>query len=50
MQKMYIVRSTDNKCRQYQQVIRKFNGTSQMLQRAPFLLKLNANGPVELTD
>jgi hypothetical protein len=45
MQKMYVVRLTDQERDELQTVIKKLKGTGQKVRRAQILLKANADGP-----
>jgi Homeodomain-like domain len=45
MQKMYVVRLTDQERNELQSVIKKVKGTGQKVQRAQILLKADADGP-----
>jgi hypothetical protein len=45
MQKLYIVRLTDQERNELQNVVKKLNGTSQKVRRAQILLKADADGP-----
>src|ERR1700730_12979514 len=45
MQKMYIVRLTDQERDELQSVVKKLKGTGQKVRRAQILLKANADGP-----
>jgi hypothetical protein len=45
MQKLYVVRLTDQERDELQSVLKKLNGTSQKVRRAQILLKADADGP-----
>jgi Homeodomain-like domain len=45
MQKLYVVRLTDQERNELQSVLKKLNGTSQKVRRAQILLKADADGP-----
>ena len=45
MYKKYIVRLSDEERRIYQEVVKKFKGSSQKVRRAQILLKADADGP-----
>jgi homeodomain-containing protein len=45
MQKMYVVRLTDQERDELQSVIKKLKGTGQKVRRAQILLKADADGP-----
>jgi Homeodomain-like domain len=45
MQKMYVVRLTDQERAELQMVIKKLKGTGQKVRRAQILLKADADGP-----
>jgi hypothetical protein len=45
MQKIYVVRLTDQERDELQTVIKKLKGTGQKVRRAQILLKANADGP-----
>lgn len=45
MQKMYVVRLTDQERDELQMVIKKLKGTGQKVRRAQILLKADADGP-----
>jgi hypothetical protein len=45
MQKMYVVRLTDQERAELQTVIKKLKGTGQKVRRAQILLKADADGP-----
>lgn len=45
MQKLYVVRLTDQECGELQCVIKKLKGTGEKVRRAQILLKADAAGP-----
>ena len=45
MQKMYVVRLTDQERDELQSVVKKLKGTGQKVRRAQILLKADADGP-----
>lgn len=45
MQKMYVVRLTDQERDELQEVVKKLKGTGQKVRRAQILLKADADGP-----
>jgi transcription initiation factor IIE alpha subunit len=45
MQKIYIVRLTDQERTELQSVVKKLKGTGQKVRRAQILLKADADGP-----